>query len=126
MKDTKRMGIWMDHSNAILMDLTKDRIAEKNVISDFTHQERAESPHKSKKMIHNKELIQQSEYYKILGTSIKKYQDVVLFGPADAKDELLYLLKSDIKFKNIKIESKHADKMTENQMHAFVKAHFNS
>jgi stalled ribosome rescue protein Dom34 len=126
MKDTKRMGIWMDHSNAILMDLTKDTIAEKNVISDFMHQERAENMHKSEKLINNKERQQQSEYYKILGNSIKKYKDVVLFGPTDAKDELLELLKSDVKFKNIKIESKHADNMTENQMHDFVKAYFGS
>jgi hypothetical protein len=41
-----------------------------------------------------------------------------------AKTELLNLLKADHLFEKIKIETKDADKMTQNEQHAFVREHF--
>ena len=46
---------------------------------------------------------------------------VLLFGPTDAKVELFNIMEADQRFAKIKIEVKHADKMTKNQQHAFVK-----
>ena len=74
--------------------------------------------------MHNKEQHQQSEYYKNLGDKIINYEEVILFGPTDAKVELFNILKADHRFENIKIVVKPADKMTENQQHAFVRDHF--
>jgi hypothetical protein len=48
----------------------------------------------------------------------------LLFGPTDAKVELLNILKADLSFSKIKIETMQSDKMTENQEHAFVKDYF--
>ena len=58
------------------------------------------------------------------GDAIKNYDEVLIFGPTHAKEELVNLLKADRHFENIKIDVKHADKMTENQQHAFVKDYF--
>ena len=55
---------------------------------------------------------------------VKNYDEVILFGPTDAKVELFNILKADQHFDKIKIDIKQADKMTENQQHAFVKDHF--
>ena len=74
--------------------------------------------------MHNKEQHQQSDYYKQLGEIIKNYTEVILFGPTDAKVELFNILKADHHFAKIKIEFQQADKMTENQQHAFVKEYF--
>jgi len=49
---------------------------------------------------------------------------VLLFGPTTAKNELANLLKDDHLFEKIKVEVRQADRMTENQEHAFVKDHF--
>ena len=76
--------------------------------------------------MHNKEQHWQSEYYKELGAEIKNYENVILFGPTDAKAELLNTLRSDPQFSKIKIETRQTDKMTENQQHAFVKEYFKS
>ena len=75
-------------------------------------------------MMHNREQQKQSEYYKTLGETIKNFDEVMLFGPTDAKAELLNILKADNRFSKIKFESLQADKMTENQEQAYVKAHF--
>ncbi|NWJ50001.1 MAG: hypothetical protein HXX14_03965 [Bacteroidetes bacterium] len=124
MKEIKKIGIWMDHSNAFLMDLSNDTIIENIIVSGFTPKEKELSLEKNEKFMHNKEQQLQSSYYKKLSDVIKKYQEVVLFGPTDAKNELLNLLKSDHLFANIKIEIKNTDKMPAIKMHDFVKAYF--
>lgn len=55
---------------------------------------------------------------------IKNYNKVILFGPTDAKTELLNTLKGDHHFSKIEREAKQADKMTENQQYTFVKEYF--
>ncbi len=124
MAQAKYLGIWMDHSVAHLMEYTHDPIETKIIASKFTHHEKESSLNKSENLMHNKEQHQQSEYYKNLGEVIKNYNEVILFGPTAAKVELLNTLRADNSFSNIKIEIKQADKMTENQQHAFVKDHF--
>lgn len=124
MTRAKNLGIWMDHSVAHLMEFTTDPIETKNVSLQFTHQDKENSINKSEQLMHNKEQHKQAEYYKKLGEVIKNYEAVVLFGPTNAKMELLNLLKSNPLFEKIKIEVKQADKMTENQEHAFVRDYF--
>jgi hypothetical protein len=124
MTTAKNLGIWMDHSNAHLMEFTTVPITTDIISSKFTHQEKEHSVSKSENGMHNKEQHQQSGYYKKLGDVIRKYEEVILFGPTDAKLELLNILRADHHFEKIKIEIKQGDKMTQNQQHAFVKEHF--
>lgn len=124
MKTGNKLGIWMDHASANLMEFNPELIESKTIQSKFTHQDKEFALSKSEHIMHNKEQHQQAEYYKELGAIIKNYDEVVLFGPTDAKVELLNTLKSDMHFSDVKIEVKQADKMTENQQHAFVKEHF--
>lgn len=124
MTKARYLGIWMDHSNAHLMEFSPDIIETKVIASKFSHQEKEHALNKGEYMMHNKEQHQQAEYYKKLGETILNYEAVVVFGPTDAKSELINLLKKDHRFEKIKIETKHADKMTENQQHAFVKDYF--
>ena len=124
MKTEKKLGIWMDHSNAHLMKFTTDSIETKIITSKFTHEDKKHTLNRSENVMHNKEQHQQAEYYKKLGAEIKNYEEVILFGPTDAKIELLNTLRADHNFAKIKIETQQADKMTKNQQHAFVKEHF--
>ena|ERR1035437_3235763 len=127
MTTKKHIGVWMDHSVAHIMDLTNNMITTTIVESKFTHQAKELSlNNKGEYLMHNKEQNEQSDYYKKISNAIKDCEEVILFGPTTAKDELLNLLKTDNHFENVKIEVKHADKMTENQQHAFVKNHFQS
>lgn len=120
----KNLGIWMDHSNAHLMEFTTDPIETKIVSSKFTHEEKENRLGKSENVMHNKEQHQQTEYFKTLAEVIKNYEKVILFGPTDAKVELFNVLKTDHRFAKTKIEVKQSDKMTENQKHAFVREYF--
>ncbi len=124
MTTVKHLGIWMDHSNAHLMELTASPIVTTVIHSKFTHDEKEESLSRGENAMHNKEQHQRSEYYKTLGEKIRNYDNVLLFGPTEAKTEFLNILREDNNFAKIKIETKQSDKMTENQEHAFVRDYF--
>lgn len=126
MKLEKDLGIWMDHQDAHLMEFTTDPIETKTIESKFTHEEKEQTLGRSENLMHNKEQHEQADYYKKLGEIIRHYDDVVLFGPTDAKVKLLNTLRKDHRFADIKIEIRQADKMTENQKHAFVKEYFSN
>ena len=74
--------------------------------------------------MHVKEQHQQAAYYKELGQEIRNYDEVILFGPTNAKSELHNSLKTNALFDTIKITVEQADKMSENQQWAFVQKHF--
>lgn len=124
MKRNKCLAIWMDHSNAFLMKLTNDTIVTNIVVSESMTQDVEFSSDKHEKLIHKKERHQQLNYYKKLGDSIRNFQEVLLFGPTEAKKELLNLLKSDALFEKIRFEVRNSDKMTESQRLAFVRDYF--
>ncbi|MEI6348710.1 MAG: hypothetical protein WCP69_12255 [Bacteroidota bacterium] len=124
MKNTKKVGIWMDHSRAFIMELVSDSIFESNIASEFTHEEKELSLNKTEKMMHSKEQHQQLSYFKKISEIIRNNQEVLLFGPTNAKDELLNLLKANHLFDSIKIEVRNTDKMTGLEMHKFVKEYF--
>lgn len=123
MKIEKKLGIWMDHAHANLIEYAATMVTE-TVTSASTHEEKEKTLQKGETMMHNKEQQQESYFYKVLGQRIKKYDTVLLFGPTDARNELLNILQADPSFSKIKIESMPADKMTKNQQHAFVRHYF--
>jgi stalled ribosome rescue protein Dom34 len=123
MTPTKKLGIWMDHSSAQLIEYPIGPI-EEIITSKFTHEEKELSLTNSEHHMHNKEQHEQASFYKQLAQAIKNYEEVLLCGPTDAKQELYNILREDHLFENIKIDVEPADKLTENQLHAFVKAHF--
>jgi len=123
-ENIKKLGVWMDNATACLMEYSKVDIKTHIIKSDSDHQDKEFRLSKSEDIMHNKEQHDQARYYKKLAEVIKHYDEVILFGPTHAKSELYNILKSDSDFSKIKIELKPADKMTENQQHAFVKHHF--
>jgi stalled ribosome rescue protein Dom34 len=124
MKTTKRLGIWMDHSTANLIKFTDDETASSTVDAQVGEQDEPLNP-RDETMIQNKEQNELSDYFKRISEVIKDYDEVLLFGPTHAKDELNNLLKEDHHFDEVKIEIKPADNMTENQQEVFVREHFN-
>lgn len=124
MRKNKNLGIWMDHSAAQIIDLNSKN-NNRSVVSEFTFDTKEEALSKSESLMHNKRQQMQKEYYKKIGVEILKYNQVLLFGPTNAKVELHNYLKEDLHFKAITIDIESADKMTDNEKNAFVKNHFN-
>jgi len=123
MKTSKKLGIWMDHTMAHIIELNNNSTAS-NTIESLSLQGEKQNFGKDESLKHNTEQDQLSDYFKRLSAVIRDYPEVILFGPTNAKTELFNLLKEDKQFVNIKIEIETTDYLTENQMHTFVKEHF--
>ncbi len=123
---TKNLGIWMDHAHAHLLEFSTDPITTNIVSNPFTHRDKAHSLGKSEEGMHQKEQQEQAKYYGKLGAIIRNFQDVVLFGPTNAKVELLNLLRADHQFAHVRIETRESDKMTQNEQQAFVRDYFSA
>lgn len=124
MKASKKLGIWMDHSIAYIIEFTTVHFEIETIESNFTNEVKNQSLIKSENLMHTKEKGLLLEYYKKISEVIKNYKRIILFGPADAKIELFDLLSEDERFLKVKIEIKNTDKMTENQQYAFVNEYF--
>ena len=124
MKRSKRLGIWMDHSIAHLMEFTSKHFEIVTIESKLTNEVKKERSSVSEKKMHNKKKKLLLDYYKKLSEAVKDYEQVILFGPTNAKIEFFDLISEDIRFLKIKFEIKNTDKMTENQQHAFVQEYF--
>lgn len=126
MKSKKLLGIWMDHSIAYLTQITNDKIETETIESKPKLQvNKADLYYRDESHMLNKEQGQLSSYYEKLSDVILDYEEVILFGPTDAKNELLNLIKADHLFDKIKIDVKTTDKMNGNQQETFVTEHFN-
>ncbi len=123
MTTEKKIGIWMDHAKAHLMEYTQP-IITKVITSASTHEEKEFTLQKGESFMQRKNQQQEAAYYNTIASSIKNFDEVLLFGPTNAKKELLNILRDDLSFSNIKIETVQTDKMTDNQKQAFVRDHF--
>ena len=124
MSNTKKLGIWMDHSSAHLIEFSAEPEPIRIIHSKFDHQTKELAMHQGESHMHTKEQHEQTEYYRALGQVIRNYAAVLLFGPTDAKTELFNLLQKDHHFTSITIDVLPADKMSDIHQRIFVNKHF--
>lgn len=114
----------MDHANAHLIEFSYEVKTTTTISLDFDNQDQDETLQRSESEMHNKQQQKQHAYYKKLSTVIKDFNEVVLFGPTNAKSELSNSLRQNHQFDSIKIEVVNADKMSDNRQHEFVREYF--
>jgi len=124
MKTIKKLGICMDHTNAYLIKFSDKEKLSSTITLDFDKQDKDETLQRSESEMHNKQQQRQKSYYKKIAAVIRHFNEVLLFGPTEAKIELFNLLRQDRLFDNIKMEVINTDKMSENQQYEFIKDHF--
>ncbi len=123
MNTNKNLGIWLDHSSAFLIDMNPG-VKMHAIRSEFDFDVQDTAIRKNENLMHNKRQQMQEAYYKEIGAAILKYDQVLLFGPTNARDELNNFLEKDSHYKDIKIDVEPADKMSDPDKYAFVEKHF--
>ena len=114
----------MTHSEAHIIEIVNENINISTIESEFTHQDKLDSLTKSESLMHNKEQHEQAKYYKNLSKVILNCDQVLLFGPTDAKEELFNLISDDHHFNKVQVELKQTDKLTKNQQEVYVNDFF--
>lgn len=125
MKNIKQLGIYMDHAHAFLMELENGMIISRNIVSGWKELAADDLPEKHFMGFNCSEKKQlQMRYFAEISYIIRHYQQVVLFGPTDAKNEMNNLLADNHLFKDIKVELVNTDKLSDKEMHTFMKEYF--
>jgi len=120
---TKQLGIWMDYSKAVITEITDNIIVYRRITPDFNSDDKEQSLKMNESRMDEKEQ-QQSGYYKRIAAFIKGFKEVLLFGPTEAKSELMNFLKADRQFDTIKIEVISAERMTSQKIYDYVTKYF--
>jgi stalled ribosome rescue protein Dom34 len=124
MQEIPQLGIWMDHAKANLIECGEVSASVKTIHSTFDQEKFTMAKSKGDHLMHNKRQQHLAAYYKKIGNEMSGYKTAILFGPTEAKYELLNILKSDTRFENTTIAVHATDKMTDNQKQAFVNNYF--
>jgi len=127
-----QIGIWIDKSKAQV--ISPEKII-KTIYSEFDPKPRID-PQKREFGRFGKQVIstensdqnrfkqQELDFLKNVMNSCKNMEGLLIFGPAYMKNRLHKLIQNDHLLKNISIHIVTAQKMTDNQLVAFVKKHF--
>lgn len=124
MKINKRLGIYLNYQHAHLIEFSSNALDIKTIESDFTHEVKEETIQKGEKAMHHKEQREQLAYFKKICEIIKHYNEVILFGPTKAKDELHNLLTADTHYSKIDVQVAKTDDITLKQQQDFVMQYF--
>jgi hypothetical protein len=130
----RKVGLWIDHREAVIVFLAGDEQEKKTIKSNVErHIQRASSSRSGgsfESQIVPSDDRQQSEftehlniYYKEVISCIREAESILIFGPGEAKGELKkHLERERLGGRIVGVET--ADRMTEPQIAAKVRKHF--
>ena len=131
------IGVWMDHHIAhLIYPKGKDQYSVESLESNHdvhpridgqgadgaTFGKNRESNNEFGK--HHRAQNEMREYFQALKKVLRKYDEILLFGPTKAKDEFFNSLFDDKSFNGKLIQVENSDKMDEDHLIAFVKDFF--
>jgi len=119
-------GLWIDHRNAVIVILDEKGESTKRINSNMEKHVRFSGGAQldSEEDISDRRFTNHlNEYYDDVIANISNANSILIFGPGEAKVELKKRLDNE-KIKNRLVEIETDDKMTDNQIAAKVRQHF--
>ncbi len=130
-----RVGLWIDHRKAIIVAIT-DKSEEIGLIISKVEKQTRRSGDSPMKGSYESQQVPADDtrqralaghlniYYDSVIASIHLAESILLFGPGEAKNELHELVEQHLDAHIVGIET--VDKMTDRQIAAKVREHFNA
>ena len=118
-KKTKKAGIWLDGTVAHLIKVKKAKMVVENIFAAVVAPVAAKGKKTAAKAKGNTHT---EAFFKAVTSAVKKYDTIYLFGPADAKKQLMEHIRANksISGKTCIVDS--AEELSFNQMVAKVNA----
>ncbi|MCF8247015.1 MAG: hypothetical protein K9J37_18930 [Saprospiraceae bacterium] len=133
----KQTGIWLDYKEANFIELLDGELKQfRKIDSDVdTSKARGGMQNRGKaggimagvseKTFENRRRNEEKSYFSKIIENVRDADEVVIFGPGEAKDLLVSAIKTDPNHFNSDLKAVlTADSMTENQKVAYVKSFF--
>lgn len=133
-----KIGLWIDHRKAIIVAIKNDEHELQTLHSNIEKRVRASGGSRTKKTpwgpqdivaedrIFRKYKKHLVDYYKRVLEILEDYDLIYILGPGRAKKELVAEIRKLKSFSNKILHSETVDKLTERQVIAKVKKHFNN
>ena len=125
----KQAGLWIDHREAVIVVLTDKDEKITRIKSDAEKQtrfpggSRKDGLQKTEAVRGNKLEQDLGKYFDDVIANIREAELIQIFGPGEAKGELVKRLEAEgLKERIVEVET--MDKMTDNQIAAKVREHF--
>jgi stalled ribosome rescue protein Dom34 len=125
----KEVGLWIDHREAILVTITAEGEATTRIYSDievdaqYSGSSRSSGSQNAENMQDRKYTNNLGRYYDAIIGYIRDADSIQIFGPGEAKGELVKRLKSkNLRKRIVSIET--TDKLTDPQIAARVRQQF--
>ena len=125
----KEVGLWIDHRDAVLVTITTKGEETTRIYSDievdaqFPDRSRSAGSQTAENMQDRKYTNNLGRYYDNIIGSLQDADSVQIFGPGEAKGELVKHLKSKNLEKRI-VSLETTDKLTDPQIVAKVRQHY--
>ena len=123
------VGLWIDHREAVIVTITDEGEKTTRIYSDievdaqFSGSSRSAGSQDSENMQDRKYTNNLGRYYDAIIGYIRDADSIQIFGPGEAKGELVKRLKSkNLRKRIVSIET--TDKLTDPQIAAKVRQHF--
>jgi stalled ribosome rescue protein Dom34 len=125
----KEVGLWIDHREAVLVTITAEGENMTRIYSDievdaqFSGSSRSAGSQDAENMQDRKYTNNLGRYYDAIIGYIRDADSIQIFGPGEAKGELVKRLKSKKLRKRI-VSIETTDKLTDPQIAAKVRQHY--
>lgn len=119
----EKLGIWMDHAEAHLVAFSIDKNDIRIIRCDHESMDNSAERH-SEKQANNKKRNIQDAFYKKIWSQVRDYEELLLFGPTDAKTEFFNQIRTSHANDGVKISLRNTGKMSHDEMRDFVYKHF--
>jgi hypothetical protein len=125
MEPKKKLGIWMCQSNVQLIEYSNEVPVDMENIPCLDEQSvNTSTPIIEFSEVQKEEIFKKQEDFKKLADRLSTYDELVIFGPMDAKKEFQTYLETN-KIENLpSVEIKQTELMTAAQQVAYVQYHF--
>jgi stalled ribosome rescue protein Dom34 len=121
----KEAGLWIDHKEAVIVTISGETEEVANVQSNAEHVQYSGRAHeiRAEDRLDRRFLEQLDQFYDEVISHIRDAESVLIFGPGEAKGELVKRLQSQRAGKRV-LGVDAADRMTDRQIAAKVRQHF--
>ena len=130
----KEVGLWIDHRKAVIVSIENEVEEIREIASNMEKRVRYSSGSRSNSRNNSQGSTSEdmrdrkfdnhlSQYYKEIISMIRDADSIWIFGPGEAKGELLNSLKNE-NLEGLVVGIETEDKMTDNQIAAKIRDHY--
>lgn len=126
----KLYGVWIDHSRALIVKCNEDDVMSVTELSSSVEPNRHEGKSFERLTLTNQKVFEERRrnemkaFCRQVLDAVKEADELAIFGPADGKKDLKKEIDEHKVLKGKLTTMETADKMTENQLKAYVRKLF--